>query len=55
MILKYKTLEGIIAARLDDEVTQHLQLGWELYGIQYYTGFRYVQVVILPETPENEL
>ena len=49
MILKYKTLEGVITARLDDEVTQHLQLGWELYGTQYYTGFRYIQVVILKE------
>lgn len=49
MITKYKTLESSISAQLDDEVSQHLQLGWELYGIQYYNGFRYVQVVILKE------
>ena len=49
MITKYKTLESSISTQLDDEVSQHLQLGWELYGIQYYNGFRYVQVVILKE------
>ena len=49
MILKYKTLENSIASNLDEEVQQHTQLGWELHGAQYYTGFRYVQVVILKE------
>ena len=49
MITKYKTIESSITARLDDEVSQHLQLGWELYGVQYYNGFHYVQVVILKE------
>jgi hypothetical protein len=49
MVMKYKTLESSITEHLDDEVSQHLQLGWELYGPQYYTGFRYVQVVILKE------
>jgi len=49
MIVKYKTIESSIAVQLDDEVTQHLQLGWELYGVPYYNGFRYVQVVILKE------
>lgn len=49
MIVKYKTIEHSLVARLDDEITQHLQLGWELHGAQYYTGFRYVQVVTLKE------
>lgn len=49
MVMKYKTLESSITEYLDDKVLQHLQLGWELYGPQYYTGFRYVQVVILKE------
>jgi hypothetical protein len=49
MIAKYKTLENAAVYQLDNEVEQHLQLGWELYGNQYYNGFRYVQVVILKE------
>ncbi len=49
MVVKYKTLEKAVAYQLDDEIEQHLQLGWELYGNQYYNGFRYVQVVILKE------
>jgi len=49
MTLKYKTLEKAVAYQLDEETEQHLQLGWELYGNQYYNGFRYVQVVILKE------
>jgi len=53
MILKYKTLEKSVAFQLDEEVEQHLQLGWELYGPQYYNGFRYTQVVILKEENEN--
>jgi hypothetical protein len=47
--VKYKTLESSIASMLDSEVQQHLELDWELHGPQYYTGFRYVQVVILKE------
>lgn len=47
MITKYKTLEKSIATELDEEVEQYLQLGWKLYGNQYYNGFRYVQVIIL--------
>jgi hypothetical protein len=49
MITKYKTLESSLSTRLDDEVSQHLQLGWELHGSPYYTGVRYVQAVILKE------
>ena len=47
--MKYKTLENSIASVLDSMIQQHLELDWELYGPQYYTGFRYVQVVILKE------
>ena len=49
MIVKYKTLESSIAMHLDDTVEQHLELGWKLHGNPYYTGIRYVQVVILKE------
>jgi hypothetical protein len=54
MIVKYKTLEHSIASRLDEEVEQYLQLGWELYGHQYYDKARYIQVVILKEQPMTE-
>ncbi len=48
--VNYKTVESSIAASLDQTVQQHLELGWELYGPQYYNGFRYVQVLILKES-----
>lgn len=48
-VMKYKTLETVSTTQLDEQVEQHLELGWELYGNQYYNGFRYVQVVILKE------
>ena len=47
MITKYKTLEKTVAHQLDEEVEKYLQEGWELYGNQYYNGFRFTQVVIL--------
>jgi hypothetical protein len=54
MTVKYKTLESSIASFLDDQVSQHLELGWELHGNPYYTGIRYVQVVILKEENEDK-
>jgi hypothetical protein len=47
MIVKYKTLEKSAANQLDEEVEKYLQEGWELHGNQYYSGFRFTQVVIL--------
>jgi hypothetical protein len=49
MTLKYKTLGKATTTQLDTLVEQHLELGWELYGNPYYTGFTYIQVVILKE------
>jgi hypothetical protein len=54
MIVKYKTLESSITIHLDDVVTQYLGLGWELYGHQYYNGFRYVQVMTLRDQDNHE-
>jgi hypothetical protein len=54
MIVKYKTLESSITIHLDDVVIQYLELGWELYGPQYYNGFRYVQVMTLRDQDNNE-
>jgi hypothetical protein len=48
-ILNYKTLGNINSNALDIIVEQHLQLGWQLHGNQYYNGFRYIQVVILED------
>jgi hypothetical protein len=45
--MKYKTLGKPTITQLDTIVEQHLELGWKLYGNQYYTGFIYIQVVIL--------
>jgi len=54
MIVKYKTIESSIAMHLDDTVEHYLELGWELHGNPYYTGIRYVQVVILKEENEDK-
>jgi hypothetical protein len=54
MIVKDKTLESSITIHLDDVVIQYLELGWELYGPQYYNGFRYVQVMTLRDQDNNE-
>ena len=36
--MEYSTIIGTTTSELDDNVNEHLQMGWELYGSPYATS-----------------